>query len=339
MKNETRKSKKIVTHKAILFLMLISSSLATFIVISIGTFFFRHYTEDLSSMDKQSLKEYKYYYALIVEETKTAFWQSVYESAKEEGEKNNIYVEYIGEELIKQYGIKDKLKMAIASNVDGIMVVPEGEDIEEELKEAQDLDIPVITLLSDSLEESRTSFIGVEREEISQLYCEEIKAIGTKLDKVMILVDGSQQATSKNMMYLGIQEVLENEGIHVEIKYINRNNAFNAEEIIRNIILSPKMIPDVMICLSMEDTLCAYQSVIDYNKVGEVCIMGYGQSPTLLEGVSKGIIQSLLFIDTNQMGKQGIEALQQYELNKKKGSFFSVGVAMINQDNVERYIS
>lgn len=330
------KIKKNATNSEMaLIYMLIISGLGTFVIVMIGTIFLRNEVKDIPLVSDTKNRVYQSYYALIVDDTTDPFWQSVYAEAKEAGKQKDIYVELLGEDLKQDYSISEKFKIALASNVDGIMVAPEGEDIENILNEAAQEQVPVVTLLSDSLKGERKSFVGINSGEIAQLYCEEIKRMERTVEKILILIDARQQMSNKNMMYLSIKEALEAQGLSVEVKSINRDNAFSAEESIRNIILSPKMMPDVLICLNMNDTLCAYQAVIDYNKVGGVAIMGYYQSDTLLEGISKGIIDATLDIDTKQLARQGVDALYRSKNNQVVNAYFTVDVDMINSDKLE----
>lgn len=322
----------------ILLLMLLISSAGTFAMIMIGTVFLQNQVEDVTFAKDQKEKTYDFYYALIVKDTSDPFWKSVYEEAKEVGKQHNIYVEFLGEDLLEDYSVIDKFKIALASNVDGIMIMPEGEDIEALLDEAAKKEIPVVTLLNDSIKGERECFIGVNSRDIINLYWQEIENIEIEVNKVLIFMDEEEPVSGINRMYLSLKEVIEAHGIEVEVRPIDRKNAFSAEEKIRNIILSSEMTPDVMICLNMDDTLCAYQAMIDYNEVGKLAIMGYYQSETLLEGISKGIIQSTLAIDTKKMGSQAVEALYQYQTNNWVDRYFSVDVTMINQSNVKDYL-
>lgn len=338
--------KKMVNSQKMMTFMLVISTAAVFVIISLGTIILRREVKELPPPGNKSSQVYTAYYALVVEDTKDLFWQNVYKAAKEEGKKQNIFVELVGDDLLKNYSVADKFKIALASKADGIMVAPAGEDMEPLLMEASKEGIPVVTLLDDCLKGERESFVGINSADIASLYVDAVKEINREMDddasnevkKVMILIDAEDQLNSKNLMCLSISEALAAQGLSVEVKPIDRNNAFSAEEIIRDTILSARKVPDILICLSTEDTLCAYQAVIDYNKVGDVAIMGYYQSETLMEGIAKGIIDTTLFIDSEQMGRQGVEALNSFREKQQVNAYFTVGVKIINEKNVAEYI-
>lgn len=317
--------------------MLALSSLAVFIIILLGTVVLRKEVRGVPMAQPKSGQRYTACYALVVEDSDDLFWQNVYRAAKEEAEKQNILVELSGAGLLKEYSVADKFKMALDAHVDGILVVPEGEDMEALLEEAAKKKVPVVTLLDDSRRGERQSFVGVSSEAIGKLYGQALREVDQEDKRVLILINAQDQVSSNNLICLSISEALTQLGYEVEVKPIDRRNAFSAEEIIRDIIINPSKIPGTLICLNTEDTLCAYQAVIDYNQVGNVKIMGYYQSDGILEGITKGIISTTLAIDTEAMGRRGVEALTSYREDQQVNAYFTVGVQMINEENVAQY--
>ena len=317
---------------------LILCSLVISLLLGMGTIGLSQKVNDLSYQKDMRSKAYETYYAMIVSDTEDPFWRDVYAAAKEEGEKHNVYVELLGEGLIEQYTIKDKFMIALASKVDGILIAPEGEQIESLLEQAQKANIPVVNLLDDSTKANRLSFIGINSRAVTELYVKELRKMMPEVNKVMILVDAKTEQSRKNRLYINLEHYIKEQGLMVDIKQINRVNAFSAEEMIRNIILAPGEAINVLICLNLEDTLCAYQAVIDYNKVGKVKIIGYDQSETILDGISKGIIEASLFVNTQEMGSLGMQALNQYDKEHKACTYYNIDVEMIRKDNVQQYM-
>ena len=81
----------------------------------------------ISALQKQYTQnqedtDYQYHCAFITSSV-TAFWDTAFESAREEGIPYGIYVEDFGKSLDLSYTTNDLLKMAIAANVDAIMIV------------------------------------------------------------------------------------------------------------------------------------------------------------------------------------------------------------------------
>ena len=332
-----KKWKNSISNEQLLKISMLVSCMAALLIIALGTIFLRAKVSHLSVEQITASQTYEKHYVFIADGTSAPFWESVYEAAKEEGRKNNILVEYLGKELGTAYSVNDYLRMAIASDVEGILVVPQDKETTLLLEEADQKGIPVITLLYDGVEGKRKSFVGINSINLGKAYGNQIKKIEAPVKKVTVLVDAEAESNNQNMICSGIKEVLEAEGVLIETKAINRENAFSAEENIRNIILNPQKMTDVLVCLSAEDTQCAYQSLVDYNRVGEIQIMGYYTSEIILDAISKNIIHSTIAIDTKQMGEKAITAIEDFNSQGRVNEYLSVDINVIDAENIEEY--
>ena len=93
-----------------------------------------------------------------------------------------------------------------------------------------------------------------------------------------------------------------------------------------------------MVCLTAIDTRCAYQAVVDYNKVGVIDIIGYYDSELILSAIQKDIIYSTMTIDAKQMGAYCVEALNEYMQTGQVSDYFSVDLYVINKYNINDYL-
>ncbi|MDE7286810.1 MAG: hypothetical protein K2N55_08235, partial [Lachnospiraceae bacterium] len=161
---------------------------------------------------------------------------------------------------------------------------------------------------------------------------------------VKILVMGSAyvQDPGKIILFSTIQETIKMEGganVKVELSQvsINDSNAFAAEEAIRDLFMEEE-IPDIIICLNELNTTCAYQAVVDYNKVGQVSILGYYDSDTIIKAIDRNVIYATASIDTEQMGKFCVDALTEYNELGYTSQYFTTDVKIIDKDNVSDYL-
>ena len=261
---------------------------------------------------------YNRHYAMITGSGDEDFWAEVYESALEEGKKRGVYVERFGENLAVDYDRTELLDMAIRASVDGIIVT--GDDEEETVElidEAVDAGIPVVTILSDCIESRRQCFVGSNNYNIGQEYGRQIlKMLPEGAGQVLVLLDENRTDSSQNLILLAIRETLEEalgslDAVTVDTYAIDGSRDFSAEESIRDIFLGEEL-PDVLVCLNAVHTRCAYSAAVDYNKVGTVQMIGYYDSDTILDAVSKNIIQATVALDTAQMGELSVKALDEY---------------------------
>lgn len=332
--------KSIKKNKVIMLVAVISIS-AGFLIIMIGMTLYRNRLIHLGAGDSLNYNTYKYHYALISEEADATFWEAIYEGAADKGKELDVYVERIGCSLPSAYPLKDLMKIAIASKVDGIIIEPNGEpEIVELINIADEAGIPIITVLNDEPNSGRKSYVGVNSYNQGQIYGRQIvEVIDEGKKKVTVLLNSDSSVASKNMIYSSISEMVTGKNIRVESLNVNTQSTFSSEEDIRNIIKDTLDPTEVLVCLTAIDTRCAYQAVVDYNKVGEIDIIGYYDSDLILSAIQKGIIHSTMTIDANQMGAYCIEALNEYMQTGQVSDYFSVDIYTINQENISDYIN
>lgn len=336
------------------------SLISLMILITMGgmVIFKAQFDESNSIEAQEEYINYNRYYAMITSDDRADFWQSVYNGAREEGMMESAYVEFFAGDLGTRYSMEERMEIAIAANVDGIIV--EGEDIDSlrsEIIKAGESGIPVVVINQDVAESGRISFVGIGRYDLGQTYgrqtCELAEKILQERDeendegnagkKLQILVLISQEADSngQNLLMSGIrEEIAANEALENKIELdtyiIDDSGAFTAEESIRDIFMGQDEVPDILVCLTEIYTTCAYQAVIDYNRVGITNIIGYYDSETIRAGVDKEVIYCTISMDTEQMGRYCVYALSEYLDIEHVSEYFTVDTYVVNKENVDR---
>lgn len=159
--------------------------------------------------------------------------------------------------------------------------------------------------------------------------------------RVTLLVNSYANSPDQNILYSGIQETIEQErgetAVELSLQSVDDTNAFSVEESVRDIFMGEE-IPDILICLNELNTTCAYQAVVDYNKVGAVSILGHYVSDTILNAIDRGVIYATVDIDTSQMGGFCINALQEYHDLGYTSQYFTADIGLITRDNVDEYL-
>ena len=160
----------------------------------------------------------------------------------------------------------------------------------------------------------------------------------TEKYRVLLLLDAGKTDSSQNIILSGLQEAVSVHGmedsISVETALVDSSSAFAAEEAIRDIFMTYYRLPDIIVCLNEQNTTCVYQTVVDYNKVGQVEIVGYYESDTIRNAIRKNIIYSTISIDTEQMGQYCADALEEYGQSGFVSDYFGVDVSLINADSL-----
>lgn len=292
-------------------------------------------------------ENYSLYYVMIVEDRKSDFWRGIYESAYEAGLEQDIYMDLLGDNLSQNYSKLELMKIATYAGVDGIIIeADESLRMTEAINTATDAGIPVVTLYADNTQSKRCSYVGISNYDIGREYGRQVlKIANRKMESqdVLVLLDANSGDTSQNIVWSGIQETImqgnDNEEIHFNMYMaaIDDSNTFTVEESIRDLFMQEE-VPDIIICLNELNTSCVYQAVVDYNKVGEVSILGYYNSATILKGIYRSVIDATISVDVEQMGRYCVDALTEYRALGNTSDYFAVDITLIDKDNVSEYM-
>ncbi len=299
---------------------------------------------------------YSYHFALVAEAHDDPFWINVWTAANKEANRMDACVEWIGHSLAEQYSLTDQLEMAIAARVDGILIQPNGSDeVKTLIQKAIDADIPVITVMTDSAGSKRQGFVGYNSYDLGQLYGQQVRsimALSPNECHAVVLFGNDVAENTQNIVYSSIMESLEGQNITVDVLVIDNSNVFSAEEAIRELVVNPaessvtdadasgttqKSAPNILICLNATNTICAYQAVVDHNKVGEIQILGYYDSEEILTAVEKRIIQATVAVDANRVGTACVDSLVEYVHFNRTSDFTPVGLTVVTANNVAEY--
>ncbi|MBR4670594.1 MAG: substrate-binding domain-containing protein [Butyrivibrio sp.] len=333
----------VILSLTVLFVILV-------IVVGLVVFRFNILRYNVQSDDKV----YDKYYVMITDNYKSDFWQEIYKGAFDAAQEQNIYVDLLGDNLPTQYSCEQLMKIAIASKVDGIMVYAnESDEMTALIDDAEAKGIPVVTLYSDNTHSDRLSYVGIGSYNIGKEYGKQIINImkdkenttgytdGSNMTNIAILIDSDAKETGQNILISAIKDVIEQnkpEGSDFTLNMItvNNTNAFSVEESIRDIFFADD-IPDVIVCLNELNTVCAYQALVDFNRVGQTDILGYYDSEAIIREIEKGTVYATIGIDTKQLGEYCISALSDYYEYGSTNQYYTADVILINKNNVELY--
>lgn len=315
-------------------------------------FFFISYSKSLGH--SEALKTYDKYYVMIADDPQSSLWQSVYRSAFNAGEETNVYVEMLSDRLSENYSKSQLMEIAIASNVDGIIVsADETEEMATLINKATKKGIPVVTVFSDNTNSTRISFVGIGNYNLGKEYGDLISQLSDsdmakhRTVKAAVLVDSNSKDSGQNVLYAAIQETVEdNKGKHpytqspVELSLytVDATNNFSVEESIREFLQKKDTLPDIVICLNEIDTTTVYQAVVDYNQVGKITILGYYDSEAILKGIERNVIYSTISVDTTQLGQFSIDALNEYYEMGNTSQYFTADISIIKKGNVKEHL-
>ena len=281
------------------------------------------------------------HYTFISEED-SDLWKTVFAAAEEEAREHNAYLEWIGKESPMSYDTADCMRIATASGVDGILLHKNSStDMTALIHEAYEAQIPVVTVFSDQSGSDRVSYVGMNNYQLGEYYARQILECLKEGENHVLVISGESLGEGEAaLMYSQMLKATEEgkkqgQSVSFEVLEINAATSFDAEEAVRDVFLSGSPLPDVIVCLDLVTTECVAQALVDYNEVGNVSVIGFYASSTVSDAISRGIIYSTLGIDAEQIGRTGVDALDEYWDQGRVSSYFNVGLSVINEETLK----
>ena len=279
----------------------------------------------------------------FISEDDSDLWQTAFSAAVAEAGKQDAYLEWIGKGSPVDYDASDCMRIATASGVDGILLHKSGNtDMTELINRAMEEKIPVITIFSDQSGSERISYVGLNNYQLGENYAGQIlECLKTGENQVLVISSAPLGEGEMALMYSQMVRATDeskqaDQTVVFEALEISSTSGFDAEEAVRDVFISRTALPDVIVCLDQVITECVSQALVDFNEVGNVSVIGFYASHTISEAISRGIIYSTLEIDAEQIGRIGVDALDEYWSQGRVSNYFNVGLSVINAGNVEK---
>ncbi len=315
-------------------------------------FFFFSFNKKLNRTEEDTV--YERYYAMITGNDESNFVDSLYDSMIAHATDQESYVEILSKNLSQEYSDRELVKIAIASNVDGIILyADDNSELSDLINEANEKNIPVITLFNDFDLSERLSFVGISNYNLGKEYGNLIigmmdeNILKDDVIKVCVLVDANSGDSGQNVLFSAISETIEKEHkLHpythkpaeVRAYPVDTSNSFSVEESVRNLLMDTSTDkPDVVVCLTENETTSMYQAVVDYNEVGSINILGFDDSPAILKGIERNVIYATISIDTDEIAKSCIDALSEYYELGNTSEYNTADIKVINRSNLNEY--
>jgi len=301
---------------------------------------YAHLTWQVGSVKEDTSGIYDRHFVFISEDSNDDFWDEIYGEVSSMGKEENVYVERLKDSLNVEYSTVDLLRVAVNSSVDGIMInaidTPEVEDL---IDKAVSKGICVVTMREDVENSARQCFVGINNYDLGVQYGKQILK-ARNLDEIRksrigVLMDASASESSQNLISFAIKDAISaeleegEEAPEVEIIKIQNQDTFSAEEDIHDIFVDRDNLPEILVCLNNVYTQCCYQAAVDFNRVGDVTIVGYYASDATLEAVEKNIIFSTIRMNTQKMAQSCLKALNEYCTYGYTNSYFPIETDII----------
>ncbi len=283
----------------------------------------------------------RYHFYFVGQNLVDPFWKEIRLGAENAAKDYNVAVEFNAPRFNNSKEELKYLDIAILSNVDGIIThVSNDSNFTELIDKAYSKGIPVITIENDDKSSNKNTFVGTNS---FLLGTEAAKLMIKATDKeaniaIIISNDYEPDTASQNLKISGFLSAIKDQtNMEVVKTFTSKMGILSSEEITQSIINNYPEI-DAIFTTNSVDTLGAAQLIVDHNRVGNITLVGYGDTKNILEYIKKGIIYGTVMSDPYKMGYESIKAMMDIKEDNNVSAFIDTGVKIIEKSNLEEYI-
>ncbi|WIF94908.1 substrate-binding domain-containing protein [Caminicella sporogenes] len=305
----------------------IISILIVLIIINIIFLYFFKKRENVFFQSKP-----KYHFYVIAQNSVDPFWREVRQGIDKASKDFNAVVEFNAPRFNNPQEELKFLDIAVTSRVDGIIThVSNTLDFTSIINKAYNRGIPIVTIENDDKKSNRKAFVGTNSFQLGKEAAKlMIEATNAKANIAIIVssdveLDEVNQNLKINGFLSGIKSYPK---MKVQKIYTYKMGILSAEEIAQSIINDGENI-DAIYTINSVDTLGTARQIVNFNKVGDIVIVGYGDTESILRYIKKGIIYGTVMSDPYKMGYESLKALIDIKENNNVSTFIDTGVKVI----------
>ncbi|MBN2897178.1 MAG: substrate-binding domain-containing protein [Clostridia bacterium] len=279
--------------------------------------------------------QYHFYY--IGKNSTDPYWAAIEDGVREAARTYNVVVEYASPKFSDTDLHFQALDVGVLSKVDGIITYGYIDDrFTKKIDEAVALDIPLVTVESDNQESKRSVFVGTSSyrlgEEAADLLIEATRGEG----KILLLRNDLESGNSldEELRIDGfINRLKPYRNLEVIDEAIDSKYAETAEMVIGRAISAHGAVKAIYTPNSV-DTIEAAKYIISKNLVGQVVVIGIGNSKEAINYIKRGIIYGTVMSDPYLMGYKSIEMLIQASENENISVVADTGLRINTYESV-----
>lgn len=279
-----------------------------------------------------------YHFSVILTNKEEQYWKDIKSGIEEASLEFLSAVEINFTEDNSDY--EDTLKymdIAINSDVDGIITKGfSGDEFIKLVEKADNKGIPVITIDTDAPLSKRTVFVGTNGFEI-----------GTKEGKLLVdatkgtasvaFIQDKRKGENQNKTQIdGFKDAVKNKEIEIRMLENSSLDILSVKKIAQRIIIDHPEV-NVIVCSDANDTMGVAQVIVDYNKVGDVKIIGYDSLDEIFNYVEKGVIYGTVIPDPKMIGYESVKSAYEIMENGRTSSYVHTDVDIVTGKTLNEY--
>jgi ribose transport system substrate-binding protein len=282
-------------------------------------------------------RDHKRVIAVIPKGQAHIFWQTVHAGAVAAGNEFGVEIRWNGPaseiDFSRQINIVDDF---INQHVDGIALAPaHGESMVPAVEHAEQEKIPVAIFDSGIKTDKYVTYVSTDNFKGGVMAAERMIEILPKGGKIAILgtIPGSVSTTEREN---GFQETLKTKGKGIEIKAFQYGMSDRAKSLaVAEDIMTAHPDLNAIFCSNESGTIGAVQAAKTKGVAGKLKIVGFDSSPTLIEDMQAGAIDSLVVQNPFRMGYAVVKALVDKLNGKAPEKRIDTGATVVTAANMK----
>jgi ribose transport system substrate-binding protein len=270
------------------------------------------YQTTSTSLSDLDVEATTYRVALISPELRNSYWNSVYEGAQTTAQEHDVTIHYWGSYRSNVEHILKNMEIAIASKVDGIIVMGiDDPGFLTLVNKATKKGIPVITISVDAPDTLRKAYVGSDHYHAGIVIGHQLAEAVNGQGKVGLIIGNESAGYLKQRLdgfIKGISRYPEVELVDVSPEDISSNQASLKTQEILNQHPNAK----AFVGLSADDGAEIVKAIQKRSKVEDYYIYTFDDTQETLSLLKKGLIDGTLTHSPKQMGERSVSLIVQW---------------------------
>ncbi len=276
-------------------------------------------------------------FAVIPKGQAHIFWQTVHAGAAAAAHEAGVDIEWNGPavetDYARQIAIVDDF---INRRVDGIELAPSDRDaLVPAIRRASAAGIPLSVIDSGANTEDYVSFVATDNYGGGVLAARRLAEIlgppGTPRQVAIIgVLPGAASTIAREQ---GFRDTIEKESPHIKIVAFQYGMSDRARSLaVTEDILTAHPTLDGIFASNESSTIGAVQALKSRGLAGKVKLVGFDSSPSLLDDLRAGIVDSLILQDPFQIGYQGLRVLLERRAGRQPSKRVHLAPTLLTRD-------
>ncbi len=278
-------------------------------------------------------------YAVIPKGQAHVFWQSVHAGAAAAAEEAGVDIQWNGPAVETEYSHQAAIvDDFINRRVDGIELAPADKDaLVPAIRRARRAGIPLTVIDSGVNTEDYVSFVATDNYGGGAMAARRLAQIlgprgSSRKVAIIAVLPGAASTIAREK---GFQETLAKESPEIKVVALQYGMSDRAKSLtVTEDILTANPQLEGIFASNESSTIGAAQALKSRGLAGKVKLVGFDNSPSLIDDLRAGVIDSLVLQDPFQIGYQGLKALLDQRAGRTPPKRIDLPPTLLTRDNI-----